>query len=439
MAKKQICVLGAGLAGLSAAWHLQRKGIESLVFEKESQPGGLCRSKEAGGFIFDYDGHLLHFKDSYTYRLITDSLCVPLIKHERSAWIYTSGVMSKYPFQANLYGLPAAIAGECLLGFIASQKKRKPVPSNPRNFLEWIHRTLGSGIAEHFMVPYNSKFWTVPPSELNCEWLDDFVPVPSLSDVVEGIVNRDPRSVPRLGYNSSFWYPRQGGIGQIPSAMAKSLPRVYTDSCVSHIDLKKRTIRLRSGRTIAYDYIISTVALPELLRLVPDMPARARSMLGRLRWNSIFNINLGIDRKAECGKHWIYFAQKQIPFFRVGFAHNFSPELAPRGNGSLYVEISYSRNKPLDKKKAVERSIAQLRSLKILNNKDRILCKDINDIKYGYPVYDRYHSAASEGITDFLRAHRILPAGRYGSWKYFSMENAIMDGKRAAAELMRVK
>jgi UDP-galactopyranose mutase len=70
MSKKKIVILGAGLAGLSAAWHLQKKKIECFVFEKEPVVGGLCRSKQVKGFIFDCDGHLLHFRNKYTLQLV---------------------------------------------------------------------------------------------------------------------------------------------------------------------------------------------------------------------------------------------------------------------------------------------------------------------------------------------------------------------------------
>ena len=70
MAKKRIIILGAGLAGLSTAWHLQRRGLDCQVYEKEPEVGGLCRSKNIGGFTFDFDGHLLHFKHNYTFNLI---------------------------------------------------------------------------------------------------------------------------------------------------------------------------------------------------------------------------------------------------------------------------------------------------------------------------------------------------------------------------------
>jgi protoporphyrinogen oxidase len=437
MAKNNICILGAGLAGLSAGWHLAQKGIRSEIFEKENNPGGLCRSKSVSGFTFDYDGHLFHCKYKYTHDLVCGKLGITLVNHKRSAWVYSRGVYCRYPFQANLFGLPAAIISECLLGFIKAQQDKRCVQSKPADFLEWINRTFGRGIAKHFMIPYNTKFWTVPPSRLNCEWLDNFIPVPSLGDVVEGSVADDSRNTRQFGYNAHFWYPRKGGIGQIADAMAAKLPGIHTGCQVDEINIKKRYIRFNTGKTQGYENLVLTIPLPELPGLIPDMPGRVCALFSKLKWNSILNLNIGIDAKTVKDKHWIYFSQRNIPFFRVGFAHNFSSSLAPGGKGSLYVEIAYSRNKPINKKAALRMSVEKLRALGLISKRETIICRDLNDIVYGYPIYDHDHHKASQGIIEYLRKNKIFAAGRYGSWKYLSMENAILDGKRASEILMR--
>src|SRR3989338_9721065 len=131
MAKKRIIILGAGLAGLSAAWHLQKRGVDCQVFEKEPEVGGLCRSKNINGFTFDTSGHLLHFKHRYAFNLINNLLRDNLVKYQRRSWIYSHQKYIRYPFQANLYGLPSPVIKECLLGFIKAScghlKKKKGI------------------------------------------------------------------------------------------------------------------------------------------------------------------------------------------------------------------------------------------------------------------------------------------------------------------------
>jgi protoporphyrinogen oxidase len=436
MAKKRILILGAGLAGLSAAWHLQRQGIDCQIFEKEPDVGGLCRSKNINGFTFDCDGHILHFKHRYTLNLIRSLLKDNLASHQRKSWIYSHHRYTRYPFQANLYGLPSQIVKECLLSFLKASQKQTPEIKKRKSFLAWINHTFGEGIARHFMVPYNRKFWTIPPEELTCEWLDGFIPVPSLNDLVDGTIQESKK---QFGYNAHFWYPKRGGISSLPRALAEPLNNIRTNSDIAEINLKKKEIRLTSGKKERFDYLISTIPLPRMARIIMDLPQDVRRLFGFLRWNSIFNLNLGIKNKINSTRHWVYFPERELSFFRVGFTHNFSSNNVPRGQGSLYVEVSYPFGGTIDKNKLIRRIKEDLKGIGIINREEHICCQDVNDIKYGYPIYDENYRESRAKIIDCLLINNIIPCGRYGSWRYLSMEEAILDGKSAAGRIAETK
>ena len=428
MAKKRIIILGAGLAGLSAAWHLQKKGIDCLIFEKEAEAGGLCRSKNIDGFTFDYCGHLLHFKERYSFNLIKELLDDNLAEHKKSAWIYSHDRFTRYPFQANLYGLPTSIIKECLSGFIQTLNNGHSKRKNLR-FSEWMTQNFGRGITKHFMAPYNAKFWTLPPQKLTCEWIDGFIPIPSLAEMIDGTIKESHR---QFGYNARFWYPREGGMGNLPQALANQIHNIYTDCQIEEINLAKKQIKMTSGDEERFDYLISTVPLPEVAVLIKDLPKGIRPLFKKLKWNSIFNLNLGIEKNDSFKRHWIYFPQKNISFFRVGFFHNFSSSLAPTHKSSLYVEVSYSKYKPIDKNKITSRIKEDLIKTGILRAEDKICSEDSNDIKYGYPIYDIDCNHAREAILKYLASLNIIPCGRYGSWRYLSMEDVLLDGKAVA-------
>jgi UDP-galactopyranose mutase len=434
MARKRIIILGAGLTGLSAAWHLQKRGLDCQIFEKEAEVGGLSRSKNIDGFIFDYAGHLLHFKRAYAFNLIKSLLANNLLEHQRSSWIYSFDRYIRYPFQANLYGLPSSIIKECLIGFIQALKDGQTKPKKKLSFLEWINQTFGKGIAKHFMIPYNNKFWTIPPEELICDWLDGFIPVPSLSQILEGTIEESQR---QFGYNARFWYPKKGGIKQVALALASQLKNINTGCPINGIDLTKKEIKLYSGNRERFDYLISTIPLPEAQHLIKDLPQNIRSLFKKLRWNSIFNLNLGIERKDRTGRHWLYFPQKDLSFFRVGFFHNFSSYLAPADKSSLYIEVAYSRDNPIQKNKIIPRIKEDLKKIGILRKTDQVCCQQINDIKYGYPIYDVNYSQARKKILNYLIEKDVIPCGRFGSWRYMSMEDVILDGKAVAEGFLR--
>jgi len=429
MTKKKILVLGAGLAGLSASWHLQRKGKDCLVFEKESEVGGLCRSKKIGGFTFDHCGHLLHFKHRYSSSLIKNLLGNNLIEHKKNAWVYSNGRFTRYPFQANLFGMPRPVIKECLEGFIQAKVRTKSKKKAPESFLDWINQTFGSGIAKHFMIPYNTKFWTVPPSQLTCEWFDGFIPVPSLKEIIEGTIQENKRS---FGYNAKFCYPKKGGIQEIPRILSSDIKGIHTHHEAIYLDLKNKEVHFKNGEKSRYDILIFTLPLPEIINLSKDIPPEISNSLRNLKYNSIFNVNLGIDKEGISEKHWIYFPQKNFIFYRAGFPCNFSSESAPKKASSLYMEIAYSQERPINKNKAADKVLEHLINVDILKPSDRVLVKDANDIKYGYIIYDRNRNEAVTKIRKFLGKNNILCLGRYGSWSYMSMEDVLLEGKRIA-------
>lgn len=432
MSNKKIVILGAGLAGLSAAWHLQKKKIECFVFEKESAVGGLCRSKKIKGFIFDCDGHLLHFRNKYTLRLVRRLLKGNLASHKRSAWINSFGIFSRYPFQANLYALPKPIAKECLFEFLKASQYNQD--NTPDNLLKWINITFGKGIARHFMVPYNEKFWTIALDEMTSLWTDNFIPQPKPSEVIEGFFTENKH---RFGYNSTFWYPRQAGIGQLPQAFEQQLCNVSKSCRISAIDLQKKELSVAGKGKIKFDTLISTMPLPELAKIIRPLPGNIMDMFKKLRWNSIFNLNLGIEGAIQEGRHWVYFPHKETVFFRIGFFHNFSNNTVPCGKGAIYTEVAYSKNRPINKNKIIPRIMNDLKACGILGKKNKASVLDINDIKYGYPIYDKNYLRATSAIKEFLLHNNIIACGRYGNWKYMSMEDAMLDGRQAADKIIR--
>src|SRR5688572_17559312 len=163
-------IIGAGLAGLSCARHL---GRPALVLERELEVGGTARSFQRGSFTFDVTGHWLHLRDEKIARLVHELLGDELVTVERRAAIYSHGVHTPYPFQANTYGLPAQVIADCVLGYFeARERSAKGAFAPPATFEDFIRQRMGDGIARHFMLPYNTKLWTVPPAQMDYTWCE---------------------------------------------------------------------------------------------------------------------------------------------------------------------------------------------------------------------------------------------------------------------------
>ena len=429
MPKNRIFILGAGLAGLSAAWHLKDSPVDFHVFEKDEDAGGLCRSKNISGFTFDLDGHLLHFRYDWTRKFVEGALGLKLKKHQRSSFIKHSNRYIPYPFQANFFKLPQDIARSCLNGLIEAE-------NNPVNkysdFKNWLYSSFGNGIARHFMEPYNEKFWTVPLSNITCEWLDGFIPVLKSEDIIKNKKN----GFKSIGYNAHFYYPESGGIQELASALQKGITgKISTNHKATKIDLKNKRITFNDKEPVSYDKLLSTVPLPELKNIIKNLPPKITFLIDLLNYNSILVFNIGLKSKPHSDKHWIYFHQKKNKYFRVGFYSSFSKGLTPNGSGSMYAEISYPKGSVLNIDVLKDEIIKDLVREKIINSASDVACFDVVDIKYGYPIYDSNRQKAVSGILKFLSDNNIYSIGRYGSWRYMTMEDALLDGKNAVSLL----
>ncbi len=428
-----VVILGAGLTGLSAAHHL--RPIGATLIEREREVGGLARTHVEDGFTFDCTGHLLHLRDAGVKDLVGRLLPEALATHERRALIFSKGVYTDYPFQANLHGLPVEVIKECVAGFVESlvERAREGEPDVALvNFRQWVERTFGSGIARHFMVPYNSKLWRTDLDAIECGWVSWSIPRPGLKEILDGAFGSTVRG---LGYNPTFLYPRRGGISILPESLARGCADLRLGETVEAVDAAARTVRLRGGATLGYEALISTIPLDRLLAMTRGLSGDLPSVARGLKAVRVLNISLGVDRPALSGAHWIYFPEPDTSFYRVGFPGNLSESLVPRGCSSLYVERSLHRDEPFDEDEVVRTAVEDLRRAGILWRSDRVVYRRVSVLDPAYVIYDRFRADRLPGVLETLRAAGIHSAGRFGAWEYNSMEGAIKAGQDVADRL----
>jgi protoporphyrinogen oxidase len=438
MIKTDVLILGGGLAGLSAAYHLNALGrAESLVVEKNATVGGTAGTVSQDGFLFDQTGHLLHLHDEYGKRLILDLLGDNVATHERSSWIYSHGAYTRYPFQANTYGLPDRVVEECVAGFLKTvHRPGKPLKANP-SFKEWSLRQFGEGISRHFMFPYNEKLWRLPLSKLTTEWQGRFVPRPAAAEVLYGALSDQKKF---FGYNATFRYPKHGGAQVLSDALLARLKpeQVRTGCKVESVDLRERVAVVDGLGEVAYERLVNTLPLTDFLDLASPLPAGVKAARRKLRYNTVYNLNLGVDRDVS-DKHWVYFPENKYAFYRVGFSHNFAKANVPPGASALYLEAARPGGEKVDLPKLEKQMLAGLRSCGILRPGDKLLTKLWIPIRCGYVVYDFNRTPAVTRIFSHLNVSGIESIGRYGGWKYSFMEETILDGKRCAERLLGIK
>lgn len=432
-------IIGAGLTGLSCAYHL---GEGYLIVEKEMEPGGVVRTqirgKEFGGFACDGTGHWLHLRSKEMKELIPALLPGGLVEYERKAVIHLAGCYTPYPFQANTYGLPREIVLDCLLGLMKARHPEDfglpPPEGEPANFREGVERLFGEGICRHFMVPYNEKLLGVKLEEISAAYATRFIPRPSLEDVIKGSLGFSREA---LGYNAKFVYPREGGISAVPRALASKLSTpVRYGVAATAIDLAAKTVSFSDGTTAKYSHLLNTMPLVNFLRLLGDqMPAEIRAQAAKLRATTVWYFDLGVRGKgtADSNHHWIYFPESEFIFYRVGSYSAVHRESAPDGCRSYYVEMSGGLGDFLQRPDELRaRVIADLRKARVLDDSDEVLFMDLCSIPHAYVIFDEHYESARQTVLDWLASHNILTHGRWGGWNYGGMEDALLEGLASA-------
>lgn len=433
MIETKILITGAGLTGLSAAYHLDKMGFKDyLLLEKEDYTGGLCSSVLQDGFTFDWSGHLLHLHTKEGKEFTDNILGANLAFLERQAYIYSHNIFTPYPFQVNTYGLPQKVIDECVGGFKeALAKKIKVSPKS--SFKDWAHAIFGTGICKHFMYPYNRKLWQVPLSELNAGWCGSFVPKVSLTDVINGSLGKNDKA---FGYNAGFYYPKKGGIGALCKGIEKKISSLQTNAPLKFIDFNKKTAVFDLAGEIKYEQLINTVPLKDFISL-SNAPASVQKENNKLRCASVYLLNLGIDRKISENKHWVYYPEPEYPFYRVGFADNFAKNNAPKGASSLYIETSRMQGKNPDEANLQTDILEGLKKAGLVKGTEKVMSFQWLKIPTAYVTYDNARDKAVNKILKFLKTKNINSIGRYGAWKYSFMEESILEGKQAAQEAVK--
>lgn len=431
----QTLILGAGLSGLSAACHLD--GHDFLVVEKSTAPGGLCTTEEKQGFLFDRTGHWLHMRDERVRGLVGSLAGLDTVTKTRASHVFSNGTFTRYPFQLHTFGLPPRVIRECVLGFIRARYENDGSKAG-ENFYEWCMARLGEGIAKHFMIPYNSKLYTVHPKEFASHWCDAYIPVPTLEQVVDGaITDRDSTGV---GYNATFHYPARGGIGTLPAALFSRCPRerFLFNAHPVDIDMQSRVLRLNTGDEIRFEKLISTIPLRDFLTLLRcAASASLQAAAGRMKIASVSYCNVAFKKPASRPGHWFYIPEERYMPYRVGFYSNVHEGLAPEGCSSAYIEYSH-QGPPADESVLRRESVLLLKDMGLLGSEDDILFMDWRLIENAYVIFHREYPEDLAMIQGWCRENGVVLAGRYGRWVYSAMEDALLDGMQAAEAVLEL-
>jgi protoporphyrinogen oxidase len=421
-------IIGAGVSGLSFAnwWRERHPGADVVVLEAEAQPGGYCRTVVQDGFVWDYSGHFFHFRDREIEAWLRARMPGQEVRTVvRKSAIRCAGRDIDFPFQKHIHQLPLDDFLDCLVELYFRPAGDAP----PRSFGEMLTRRFGKGITERFLRPYNEKLYATDLDRLDVDAMGRFFPHAEIADIIANMRPRPP-GTPAEGYNATFTYPA-GGAVQYIHALLRDLP-AGTVSCgepAIAIDLAAREIAT-PRRRLGFDRVVSSAPLPRLARLcgVDHDPAVFSS-------NQVAVFNLGFDRKGPRDVHWMYFPDRAIAFYRVGWYDNIlPPQPGAPDRMSLYVEIGAPAGAVLDPPALLARVLDDLRRERIVTDHQLVSHHHVV-LDPAYVHITRASIAEAARLKAELAAHGVHSVGRYGGWTYCSIEDNMLETRELAQRL----
>lgn len=429
MKPDNVVIIGSGMAGFGAASRLHADGIRPVVYDRNDYYGGHTASfRDATGFLFDLGPHISFTKDARIQDLLASHVDQQYEALQVKLDNYWRGLRLTHPVQLHLNGLPHELVVEIITDFVkVHEAPEKPVA----NYEEWLIASYGRRFAELFPMQYTRKYHLTTAANMSTEWLGPRMYRPSLQELLRGAL---APWKPEVHYITHFRYPKQGGF----LSYLRPFPQV-ADIRLQHeavsIDPKARGVRFSNGTAIAYDKLVSSIALPALLPMIAGAPADVVSAARRLACSTCVLVNVGVDRADLSEGQITYIYDEDICFTRLSFPHMLSATNAPPGCGSIQAEVYYSdKYRPLDTQPDVliDRVIADLRRCGTLRDSDRVLYRGAKVVRYANVIFDLERAAALETVHGFLNDIGIHYCGRYGDWGYMWTDESFISGERAA-------
>lgn len=452
MVNGKVVVLGAGPAGLSAAWKLGEQGVRVHVLEAQSHTGGLAHTLRRGDYLFDFGPHRFH-TDNPAILAEIERLMGKMPERTRKTRVYFMGNYYDYPLSAGnlLSSLSPRLGFVCFADFVATWLRNRVNPAADDSFESWVVNRFGHRLYDVYFGPYTAKVWGRDPSKLSASWAAQRVAVVDLWDLVLRVlkVRRGYNHFHHSPYKPDFWYPPMG-VGSIYERMASEVARnggtLSFGSPVREVicaDGRVRSVIVeREGRheEIEGDLFVSSLPVPFLAKaLRPLPPADVLAAADSLQFRAMIFLFLTVDKESISDDHWIYFPERDVIFNRVSEMRNFTPEAAPPGKTSLTVEITCDYDDEvwnMPEEELYRRSVQGLVDAGLITP-DQVLDHFFARTRNAYPTYDLNFEVNLAKLAYHLAGLRnLIVCGRQGLFRYINQDHAIEMGFSAAEEIL---
>jgi protoporphyrinogen oxidase len=455
-----VAVIGAGPAGLTAAYMLCKRGIDVTVIEADPQyVGGISRTVKNNGFHFDIGGHRFFSKSQQVEDFWNEILPNDMLERPRSSRIYYRNRFFQYPlkpFEA-LFQLGILESVLCVLSFL---KARVRPHKNPVSFQDWVSNQFGSRLFNIFFKTYTEKVWGMSCRDISADWAAQRIKGLSLYSAVKAALLPKPKAKKHVIKTliDTFRYPRKGP-GMMWETCAERVRalggKIHMGHRVSSLQWDESTQTWLIG-TDAHDpqaqalrvqsqHLISSAPMRDLVRSIkPELPTRTRYSAESLRYRDFLTVTLVLRSKELFSDNWIYIHDPSVKVGRIQNFKSWSPEMVPDPSygcyGLEYFCFEGDGTWTMSDEELIALARRELMQIKLGEGAEFVEGHVVRQAK-AYPVYDENYQKHVDTIRTDLETHAptLHPVGRNGMHKYNNQDHAIMTAMLSVENILAGK
>lgn len=425
-----IVILGGGIAGLSINEFL---GVPATILEKEKTVGGLCRSFDFEGIKYDVGPHIIFSKHQDVLEF--HNSLVQMNTHKRLNRILLNGHFIRYPLENFLGEASSNDRDWALHEFL-----NNPYESfNAENMQQFFLKLFGEGMSNLYFYPYNKKIWKLDPSFLDLQMVER-IPRPPKDHVLSGASSN---FYDGYTHQLTFTYPKEGGFQAVTDKYKNSVKKIGSRIIENCEILKIEKVNMNwkivtSQGIFEAEKVISTIPLPNLIKLISDVPDEIRKHAGEMLSNSIHIVMVKVRGDRLIDQFALYVPDPSVIFHRISRL-NFLGEAYGGGSDTLYllVEITFRSNSyisNMSSEEIIRETVKGLEKLGIAKNED-IEQVEIRTFDNAYVIYDLKHRVRTDLVLSWVSEVGIVCTGRFGKFEYQNSDQVVYDSMQLAETL----
>lgn len=439
-------IIGAGPAGMACAMELHKAHRKSTIVEKQSQVGGLSRTYKFGKFHTDNGPHRFFSKNPYLYQFIEELVGEDWIKVDRFTRFYIDGKFYQYPirWQDVAKNLGPIKIIKVLLDYLYARYAYRN--STLDNFYDYVIAHFGKSLAQLNIINYTEKIWGLPCQQLSSLQAKQRIKDLSIKTIIKNLI-RPNQSNPK-SLVDQFYYPKYGTgtiYEQIQNHISSTTEFLLEDqpSQLNHKNFKVTQVKLKSGKIYSPQNIVSTIPITEVINLLsPKPPQKILQAINKLRYRSQVYLFITLDKPRITPDQWIYFPDSHIPFGRVSEMKNFSSQMSPENQTSLFVEYFCWENDDIwkmSKNQLLKISLPHFQQLNFFSKQDIIRTYHFK-VPNVYPVYELKFQEHLKTITNYLdKFSNLYYIGRQGRFSWNNQDHSLEMGMLTAKSIIENK